>query len=116
MRGRSADISRVVKDCLDAGLLIPETRWVVNRRADLVAKLAELTRDDVLRIWKRAAAEFPHPQIRKSNIAAIVADWEAKANRPRTTTWESSTSGRGSTARSHYRSRRWAWPAPTGSS
>ena len=71
------DISRVVRDCYCAGLRLPKTRWVVNRRDDLVAKLAKLgSRDDVLENWNKTAAQWPNRQFRA--VAAIVA-----ANRPR---------------------------------
>ena len=66
--GRSVDISRVVKDCFDAGLALPKTRWVVNRRDDLVAKLAELKHDDVARNWRKTSTEWPHPQYRAASI------------------------------------------------
>ena len=81
---RSTHISHVVRECYDAGLKRAQTRWVVNRRADLVAKLAELGhRDDVLINWNKTAAEWPHPQTRMAaQIAAIVAGLpKAKAKR-----------------------------------
>ena len=53
---------------------------MVNQRADLVEKLAQLApRDDVLENWRKVAGEWPHKQIRMAaQIDAILADLEAK--------------------------------------
>ena len=77
---RSTHISHVVRAGHDSGLLVPEVRWVVNQRADLVEKLAQLApRDDVLENWRKVAGEWPHKQIRMAaQIDAILADLEAK--------------------------------------
>jgi hypothetical protein len=87
--GRSVDISRVVKDCFDAGLTLPQTRWIVNQRDDLVTKLAELQHDDVRRNWNKTSKDWPHPQYRtKSIIDAIVADWQAQAKIDEDALWD----------------------------
>lgn len=48
---RSADTMRVVAACKDAGLTLPQTRWVISTRPDLAARLAERDDDDVQTCW-----------------------------------------------------------------
>lgn len=50
---RSADTARVVGACYDNGLTLPHARYAVNSRADLAARLAERTDDDVLTCWHK---------------------------------------------------------------
>ena len=115
---RSTHIYHVVRECYRAGLeSVAEAHWVVNQRADLVAKLAKLKHDDVQRNWDKIRDEWPNRQIRAAaRIAAIVADVEAGkyADPPEDTTWEPMDLGRGSTALRSCPSGRWEWSAPNG--
>ena len=52
---RSEDIARVVGACLNAGLTVAQAQWVVRTRTDLTDKLAELSHDDVERLWLAAS-------------------------------------------------------------
>lgn len=53
---RSDDTYFVVAACREAGLNLPETRWVVDSRTDLRDRLAARHDDDVLTCWDRHAA------------------------------------------------------------
>ena len=50
---RSVDHHRVVAACYDADLTLEQTRWVVNTRADLRARLDDRTDDDVQSSWRK---------------------------------------------------------------
>jgi hypothetical protein len=68
---RSADTQRIVGACFRAGLRLPQIRWAVNQRADLVERLEERTDDDVCRMFlKLADAE----QQKKAGAGAQSAD------------------------------------------
>ncbi|MBX7451932.1 AAA family ATPase [Mycolicibacterium sp. 3033] len=54
---RSAETMRIVSTCRAAGLTLPETRWVVASRPDLVERLDERHDDDVARCWGRAGGD-----------------------------------------------------------
>jgi putative DNA primase/helicase len=56
---RSVDTMRIVGECYNNGLTLPQTRWVVGTRADLAERLDEFAkrrepRDDVLDCWLKA--------------------------------------------------------------
>lgn len=50
---RSTDTMRVVAACYDAGLTLPQTRWVVNTRADLAERIGDRNDDDVQTCWRK---------------------------------------------------------------
>ena len=52
---RSADTQRIVGVCFRAGLRLPQIRWAVNQRSDLVERLEERADDDVVRIFLKLA-------------------------------------------------------------
>ena len=54
---RSKDTYRIVAACIDAGLTLAQTRWVVGQRADLAGRLGERRDDDVWRAWQKAQDE-----------------------------------------------------------
>jgi hypothetical protein len=51
---RSADTMRIVTACRANELTLPQTRWVIDQRADLTDRLDERHDDDVARCWQRA--------------------------------------------------------------
>ena len=52
---RSADTQRIVGACFRAGLRLPQIRWAVNQRPDLVERLEERADDDVCRMFLKLA-------------------------------------------------------------
>ncbi|WP_425308748.1 phage/plasmid primase, P4 family [Ammonicoccus fulvus] len=54
---RSHDQFRIVGACMDVGMSLEETRWIIAQRPDLAERLAGRTDDDVLRCWEKAARE-----------------------------------------------------------
>lgn len=50
---RSSDTARVVGACYDSNLTLPQTRHVVNSRADLAIRLAERKDDDIATLWHK---------------------------------------------------------------
>jgi hypothetical protein len=57
---RSADTHRIVDTCFRAGLRLPQIRWAVEQRPDLVERLDERTDDDILRIFVKQADADQH--------------------------------------------------------
>ena len=54
---RSADTHRIVSACFREGLRLAQTRWAINRRADLLGRLDGRADDDVARIFLKLADE-----------------------------------------------------------
>jgi AAA domain len=52
---RSVDTQRIVGACFRAGLRLPQIRWAVNQRPDLLERLEERADDDVVRIFLKLA-------------------------------------------------------------
>jgi AAA domain len=52
---RSADTQRIVGVCFRAGIRLPQIRWAVNQRPDLVERLEERADDDVCRMFLKLA-------------------------------------------------------------
>jgi hypothetical protein len=79
---RSADIMRVVGACASNGLTLPQTRWVVNQRDDLVEKLSELTHDDVERCFKKATDSRDEKHDEKHTEEAMNTDGQGSRDKP----------------------------------
>ena len=54
---RSADTYRIVGACVDAGLSLPQTRWVVDQREDLRERIEARHDDDVATSFAKVTAE-----------------------------------------------------------
>jgi hypothetical protein len=53
---RSVDTMRIVGACVDAGMTLPQTRWVVNQRDDLCDRVEARYDDDVERCFAKITA------------------------------------------------------------
>ena len=84
---RSDDTMRIVGACVDAGLSLPQTRWVVDRREDLRERIEARRDDDVERCFAKVTAErdekrceqaglWPTPQKRRKRVVGGTRGWK----------------------------------------
>lgn len=92
---RSKDTYRIVAACIDAGLTLAQTRWVIGQRPDLASRLGDRNDDDVLRTWEKVHDErFQEVQ----NLGKTAGNSQAKTGAGGKTKPEKANGGRGSRA------------------
>ena len=71
---RSKDTYRIVAACIDAGLTLAQTRWVIGQRPDLAGRLGDRRDDDVRRVWQKEQEERKR-LVQDLTATAGLAEW-----------------------------------------